>query len=238
MSAVGAVAVAIIEDNDDLRRCLALNLASRGFLPSAFADGAAFQAALDTGERWRVVVLDLGLPGEDGLAIAARLRTSHPEVGIIVQSGRGALAERIAGMNSGADIYLVKPTEMDELAAAIRSLTRRLDLGVAEVPAWKLNQEQMTIFPPDGKTIKLTYTETAILKTFARSLDCFSRHDELVSAMNKNPQAYDGRALEVAISRLRYKLGRNSPIRSVRTMGYVFAAKLLVVPPSEARRPA
>ncbi|MCX7239108.1 MAG: response regulator [Burkholderiales bacterium] len=124
---MSATAVAIIEDNADLLDDLVLNISLRGMLPCAFANGAEFDAAMQHGRPWSVLLLDLGLPGEDGLSIARRLHQSDPLLGIIMLTARSTVADRIAGMNAGADLYLVKPVDMGELAAAIQAVARRVD---------------------------------------------------------------------------------------------------------------
>jgi DNA-binding response OmpR family regulator len=220
------ISVAIIEDDDVLLRAMVLNLSQRGMVPSGFSDGAAFDAAMQDACPWSVLVLDLGLPGEDGLSIARRLRTSNPELGIVMLSGRGALDERIEGMREGADIYLVKPAESDELAESIRSIARRLDQSKASVRAWLLNVVDMQLITPSGKEIALNYTETQLLQTFAQSPDCTCGLDALILAIGKQPASYDPRALKVMISRLRKKLEDHSLVKSTYAGGYVFAGKI------------
>jgi DNA-binding response OmpR family regulator len=221
------IPVAIIEDNEALREALALNLSHRGLTPSAFSDGAAFDAAMSNGCPWRVLVLDLGLPGEDGLSIARRLRISHPDLGIVMLSGRSAVAERVEGMREGADIYLVKPVESDELEAAIKSIARRLAQNKkTAAPAWVLNAIDMRITTPSGNTVELNYTETQLLQTFAQSPNFMCTRDALVLAIGKNPATYDPRSLKVMISRLRSKLGEGTLIKYTTPKGYAFAGKI------------
>jgi DNA-binding response OmpR family regulator len=225
-SEIKNIPVAIIEDDVLLRQAMVLNLSQRGMAPSAFSDGAAFDAAIQDACPWRVLLLDLGLPGEDGLSIARRLRKSRPELGIIMLSGRGALAERVEGMREGADIYLVKPVEADELEAAIRSVARRLDQAKAPARTWLLNAVDMQLIAPTGNAITLNYTETQLLQTFGQSPDCICGLDALILAIGKEPATYDPRALKVMISRLRKKLGDKALIKSTYACGYVFAGKI------------
>ena len=131
--------VAIVEDNADVLDDVLFNLGRMGFQASGFTDGAALDAALATGQVWPVLVLDLGLPGEDGLSIARRLRQSYPAVGIIALTARGRLDDRVAGLNEGFDLYLVKPVDMVELAAAIRAVARRVTQIGLTTPQWRLN---------------------------------------------------------------------------------------------------
>ena len=224
------IPVAIIEDNEHLRHAMMLNLASRGIAPSGFGDGAAFDAAMKNPCPWRVLVLDLGLPGEDGLSIARRLRQSHPDLGIVMLSGRGALAQRVEGMREVADIYLVKPAETDELEAAIKSIARRLvRVKDATAPAWVLNAIDMQLTSPGGKVVTLNYTETLLLQAFAQSPDFMCTRDALALAIGKQPATYDPRSLKVMISRLRSKLGRSGLIKATKAPGYAFAGQINLV---------
>ena len=217
--------VAIIEDNADLLDDLVLNLSRRGMEPSAYVSGAEFDAAMEQGCPWRVLVLDLGSPGEDGLSIARRLRLSNPLMGIIMLTARGAVMDRIQGMEDGADQYLVKPVDMDELAAAIKTVARRIETLEDLTQAWRLDAVAMRLTSPNGDGIDLTLPETALLRSLAQNPHHFGERDALVTAMGKNPDAYDPRALEVTISRLRHKLGDDPPLKSVRARGYVFAKR-------------
>lgn len=230
MDETGKTAIAVIEDNLDLNKYLVLSLSFRGFAPTAFKDAETFFAALNSGGEWKVIVLDLGLPGEDGLSVARRMRTTHPELGIIMLTGRGSLKDRIRGRNEGADIYLVKPTDMDELAAAIQAIVRRLPTRADTPRTWQLDPEHSTLSSPGGEINLLTYTELAIVKALQQSPDHFCSRIALMVAMAKNPEAYDERALEMAISRLRKKLGPECPLKSVRFRGYAFSDNLTVLP--------
>jgi DNA-binding response OmpR family regulator len=224
------IPIAIIEDNFDLLDDLVLNLSHRGIAPSGFCDGAAFDAAMKEGGNWSVLVLDLGLPGEDGLSIARRLRENDPVLGIIMLTARGDVSDRIAGLSDGADMYLVKPVDMGELAAAVKAVARRVPAaGTADT--WLLDAVNMKLSSPSGREIELTYPETQLINRLAQSPDHFGERDALIEAMGKNPNAYDPRALEVALSRLRQKLGEESPLKAVRARGYIFAAKLSLKSP-------
>jgi DNA-binding response OmpR family regulator len=223
---MSSIAVAIVEDNADLLDDLVLNLSWRGIVPTPFLNGASFSAALRAGASWRVLVLDLGLPGEDGLSIARRLRESHPLMGIIMLTAHGSVADRIQGLTDGADIYLVKPADMGELAAAIKSIARRLPESGFAPEIWRVDTVGQRLLDPGGKAIELSHSETAMVRALAQSPDHFCETDALVAAIGKDPHVYDSRALQVLLSRLRLKLGDESPLKAVRAKGYIFAAKL------------
>ena len=128
--------------------------------------------------------------------------------------------DRIQGMDDGADLYLVKPVDMDELAAAIKTVARRIGTLAHLAQAWRLDAISMQLLSPSGEHIELTMPEAALLRALAQSSDHFGERDALVLAMGKDPDAYDPRALEVAISRLRLKLGDDPPLKAVRARGY------------------
>ena len=221
--------VAVVEDNADVLDDVLFNLGRMGFQASGFTDGAALDAALATGQIWPVLVLDLGLPGEDGLSIARRLRQSYPAVGIIALTARGRLDDRVAGLNEGFDLYLVKPVDMVELAAAIRAVARRVTQIGLTTPQWRLNPLEPSLIRPDGERLPLAVHEYHLLAALAAgAADQPVSREELMRAMGKDPETYDPRALEVVLSRLRAKLGELGPLKAVRGQGYRFNARLVM----------
>lgn len=222
------LSLAVVEDNPDVLDDLLFNLRRQGFDAIGFPDGVALDAALAQGHDWTVLVLDLGLPGEDGLSIARRLRQTHPALGIIALTARGRLQDRVQGLDEGVDFYLVKPVEISELAAAIRAVARRINQLSFHVPVWRLEPNGCRLVRPDGEIIILTMVEYKILQALAASNENPINRDDLIRAIGRSPDAYDPRALEVALSRLRAKLGYNSPLKAVRNHGYRFNADLRV----------
>lgn len=220
--------LAVVEDNPDVLDDLLFNLRLKGFNVIGFPDGVAMDAALAQGYYWAVVVLDLGLPGEDGLSITRRLRQTHPAMGIIALTARGRLQDRVEGLDEGVDLYLVKPVEIFELAAAIRAVSRRINQLGFHVPVWRLEPNGCLLVRPDGETIVLTLVEYKILQALAASNEKPTTRDELIRAIGRNPDIYDPRALEVTLSRLRAKMGCHSPLKSVRNQGYRFIANLRI----------
>jgi two-component system response regulator TctD len=114
----------VVEDNDELAQLLVKGLASEGFAADAVATAGEAREALAT-TRYAAVVLDLGLPDEDGLAVLREIRDRNDATPILVLTARGGVRDRVTGLRSGADDYLVKPFEFDELVARIRALLRR-----------------------------------------------------------------------------------------------------------------
>lgn len=222
-------AVAVVEDNADLLEDLLYSLRLQGFQTSGFADGRALDEALASGAGFDVLVLDLGLPGEDGLSIARRLRASHERLGIVMLTARGALEDRITGLLTGADVYLTKPFDLRELGAAVSAVARRLRqvAGAAAAPsspAWQLDTVRLQVRTPEGRDIALTWAETRLLRRLAEDPGVVVSRETLIRAIDKDPENYDSHTLEVLISRLRAKLGDDAPFRSVRGRGYVSTA--------------
>lgn len=144
--------IAVVEDNEDLRDEVVFHLGRMGHCVTGLPDGTALDRHLAS-QPADVLVLDLGLPGEDGVSIARRLAVSHPRLAIAMLTARGQLEDRLVGLESGADIYLVKPVDMRELSAVCESLYRRLHrVDVPERPAegWQLDMQSLELVPPGG----------------------------------------------------------------------------------------
>ncbi len=225
------IRIALVEDHPDLREEIEFHLGRLGHAITGLADGAALQRHLAT-EVVDVLLLDIGLPGEDGLSIAGRLRRAHPQMGIAMLTARGQLEERLAGLGSGADIYLVKPVDMRELAAVIESLHRRL-YRVDAPPrhnAWQLDGQTLELVSPAQVAVMLTPTEFNLMRALAEAAPQPATRAALAAAMGHPEFDFDHRRLETALSRLRRKIelrcGEASPLRSARSIGYVFAAPL------------
>ena len=152
------------------------------------------------------MILDLNLPLEDGIAITRRIRRALPAVGIVILSARVRSSDRKDGYESGADIYLTKPTNPIELVSVIQNLYRRLKPQINE-PVWVLDTLTNQLQTPDGTAIKITGLETLLLKELVLN-GRFATHDDLIAYVgnpDKDEQANKLR-IEVLVSRLRKKL--------------------------------
>ena len=227
--------IAIVEDNADVLDDLLFNLRYLGFSATGFPDGVALDAALAAGRAWSVLVLDLGLPGEDGLSLAHRLRRTLPALGIIALTARGRLVDRVRGLNEGVDLYLVKPIDMTELAASIHAVGRRVAQIGETAPLWRLDPGGPRIICPDGEQVDISLVEFHLLAALALDPAHSVCRASLIRAMGKDPDSYDPRALEVVLSRLRAKLGDRGPLKAVRGQGYRFAARLSLEPGGACR---
>jgi DNA-binding response OmpR family regulator len=216
----------IVEDEYDLRDAMVTYLSLEGFVCAGVASLAAADTWLQT-HAHDILVLDLGLPDGDGLQWLAA-RPQLRQKGVIITTARGLGAERIAGAKAGADAYLVKPVQLEELAPLAENLALRL--GASTPCKWLLDATVWTLAGPDGCSIKLTHSESAIVHRIALSPGCPISRDELVRHLGLNPQHYDERRMEITIRRLRTKaqaqLGYALPLETVYKQGYAFTAPI------------
>lgn len=216
--------IIVVEDHEVLRDELVGFLCAEGFAVQGLPDGAALSEQLQQGQP-DVLILDLNLPFEDGLAIARRVRVAFPDIRIVMLTGRGRGADRTEGYEAGADVYLTKPTRPAEMVAVIRNLLGRYrpapDTGVR----WLLDAGSLLLRSSQGQAIRLTAGEATLLRALAIAGQVVD--PETLMAL----LGYDGLALpvgrgrlEVLISRLRIKLRAEAPagldIRAQRGRGY------------------
>jgi two-component system, OmpR family, phosphate regulon response regulator OmpR len=227
--------ILVVDDDQRLRDLLRRYLTEQGF--NVFlAENATAMNKLWTRERFDLVVLDLMLPGEDGLAICRKLRGANDTTPVIMLTARGDEVDRIIGLELGADDYLPKPFNPRELVARIHAVLRRRgapeapgapasDLETFEFGPYTLNLQTRTL-THEGQTKSLTTGEFAVMKTFARHpRQPLSREKLMELARGREYEVFD-RSLDVQISRLR-KLIETDPsnpryIQTVWGLGYVF----------------
>ena len=233
------IRIGLIEDNTEYRDNLAFFLRREGFDIAFECDGHEIDQTLAQ-HPCDLILLDLGLPDEDGLAIARRLRTQQPTLGIVMLTARGSLDDRVSGMREGADAYLVKPVDFRELMAVLKSLLRRLDIGAKSVenpgktpvekpPVWQLRPAQLQLVPPESPPIKLTGREAKLLGHMVRAYPHPVSRQVLVDTSEAVVTSLDFRHIEVALSRLRKKIEDatgQSLILALRSEGYLFGAPI------------
>ena len=233
--------VLVVEDDTEISAMVAAMLEERGYDVLRAGDGGGLERSLHR-DAIDLVILDLMLPGEDGLSLCRRLRGRYG-VPILMLTAIGAEADRIVGLESGADDYMVKPFAPRELLARVRALLRRTG-GRAGTAAeseeivsyhfanWDLNLLRMSLTAPNGALVPLTSAEFSLLKALcARPGEVISRETLLTRAENPHPAAFD-RSVDTLIGRLRRKIAAQLPtaeseeiIRTVRNAGY------MLVPP-------
>lgn len=226
--------ILVVDDDLRLRDLLERYLLEQGYSVKAVADGKALDQALER-DRFDVLVLDLMLPGEDGLSICRRLQTQRPELPILMLTAKGDEIDRIVGLEMGADDYLPKPFNPRELVARLRAILRRRVAALPGAPdpgntsitfgEFILHLGSRELFRGQEK-LPLTSGEFAVLKSLAEHpRHSLSRERLMELARGREHEAYD-RSIDVQISRLR-KLIETDPaapryIQTVRGYGYVF----------------
>lgn len=222
--------VILLEDEPVLREELADFLRSQGHGVTTSSTVGEFLRAFKPGEH-QVAVLDLGLPDGDGLDLILRMRRNGSRLGIIVLTARGALQDKLAGLNGGADHYLTKTTDLSELAATIEALSRRLELQ--EQPCWLLQTSPRQLVPPGQAPIPLSAQDYVVLKTLAQGGDCVTR-EAIVAALGGDYFDYDQRRIDTQMRRLRRKVeeacGLELPVSTLRAQGFCFHAPIEVRP--------
>lgn len=222
--------IAVVDDNDDLRDLLRRDISKAGYSVYTAECGEDLDDIV-TQTKIDILILDLNLPGEDGLSIATRYKRSNPDLYIVMLSARSREEDRIDGYDSGADVYLTKPISNSELMAAIGSVSRRLQKHHDLVDV-TLNTRAMSL--QGTKTVALTKQEIAILKSLNESQNGNLPYFRLLELCGeKTINEYTKAALEVRIVRLRKKLvdagleGRT--IRAIRGEGYHLLTRIRVI---------
>ena len=233
--------VLVVDDDREIRSLLSDFLGRHGYRVDAAADGRAMMRLLGAG-AYDLVVLDLMLPGDDGLLLCRRLRETT-RLPIIMLTALAEETERIVGLEMGADDYLVKPFSPRELLARIKAVLRRAGSHPARLEAgallcfdgWRLNIGKRELYSPDGVLLPLTAGEFDLLVAFAQHPQRVLDRDQLLDlTRGRAATAYD-RAVDVQLSRLRRKIEADPAqpqlIKTVRGGGYQFT------PDVERRQP-
>src|SRR5271167_905011 len=236
-SAEPAEKILVVDDDPGIRDVVSEFLQRHGYQVETAADGKEMDRALARTPA-DLVVLDVMLPGEDGLAICRKLaRPDGPA--IIMLSAMGEETDRIVGLELGADDYLPKPCNPRELLARIRAVLRRRQeprssegsLGAGcEFAGWRLDLVRRELRSPQGVIVNLSSGEFTLLRAFVERPQRILTRDRLLDlARGPDSDAYD-RAIDVQISRLRKKLDDGTSglelIRTVRNEGYVFTSRV------------
>ena len=231
------LSVLIVDDDVQIRQLLRDYLSEFGMTVVAVSDGKAMTDALQNGS-FDLVILDLMLPGEDGISLCRSLRAKS-DIPILMLTARGESMDRVVGLEVGADDYVVKPFEPRELVARIQTILRRAR-GVREeskgqkdsisFAGWRLNCILRQLVSPEELVIPLSNAEFRLLKVFAEHPNRILTRDFLLDhARGRNMDLFD-RSIDLLVSRLRQKLGDDprtpSLIKTVRGEGYLFDAKV------------
>lgn len=227
--------ILVVDDDAQIRQLAAKLLRDHGFRVSLARDGREMWQALVSAEIG-LVILDIMLPGANGLELCRELRARHPHLPIIMVTALGSDTDRIVGLEVGADDYLAKPFNPRELLARINAVLRRTLAGSGEAArrgghtlsfdGWVLDTRRRELTNPDGIIVDLSTGEYDLLLTFLDYPQRVLSRDQLMdSAKNRVATGYD-RAIDIQVSRLRKKLDASEDgqamIKTIRGTGYMF----------------
>ena len=227
--------ILMVDDDPGIRDVVSDFLGRHGYRVVTAGDSQEMERELERGPV-DLIVLDVMLPGEDGLAICRRLAVA-PAPPIIMLSAMGEDTDRIVGLELGADDYLAKPCNPRELLARVRAVLRRAEQrgqpgavsAGCEFAGWRLDLVRRELRSPDGVAVNLSSGEFSLLRAFVERPQRVLTRDQLLEfARGPTSEAFD-RAIDVQISRLRRKLdagGGPDLIRTIRNEGYMFTAKV------------
>ena len=224
--------IAVVDDETEITVLLGRYLVSHGFRVSELHAGAALLRLMAT-DPPQLVLLDLGLPGEDGFSIARQLRERW-QCGLVIVTGRGDAVDKVVGLEIGADDYVTKPFDLRELLARIKAVLRRTATNAAASTArpvhrfagWQLDTAARRLTGPDDREVALTAGEYELLLTLARHPGRVLSRDFLLEATRRRAAGPFDRTIDVQIGRLRRKIEPQPDepqiIKSVRGAGYLF----------------
>jgi len=211
----------LVEDDLQLGRATQTGLAEAGFAVDWVRDGVAADAALSA-EEFAAVVLDLGLPRRSGLEVLARLRAAGKKTPVLILTARDAIEDRVKGLDTGADDYVVKPFRLEEIAARLRALVRRSHGEAAPV----LKVGAITLDPATravtvrGRPVELSTREFGVLRELMLNAGRVLSRDQLQQRVYRWGEEVESNAIEVHVHHLRRKLSA-SAIRTIRGVGYM-----------------
>jgi two-component system OmpR family response regulator len=235
--------IAVLDDEPDITQLLANYLQGHGYRVTQLHDGSSL-IELMSADPPALVLLDLGLPGEDGFSIARRLR-EHWRCGLVIVTGRGDAVDKVVGLEVGADDYVTKPFDLRELLARIRAVLRRVEPNEPPPPprvaapaqpardkvrfaGWELDVGARRLTSPQGQDVQLTTGEFDLLRAFADHAGRVLSRDFLLEQTRRREAGPFDRTIDVQVGRLRKKLEADPEdpqiIKSVRGAGYILVA--------------
>ncbi|WP_396189717.1 response regulator transcription factor [Flavobacterium sp.] len=225
------LSIVLVEDNDELRESIVDALSSSGHKVVAqdCAEALPEAAALS---GFDLIIIDINLPGENGFSLSQRIRKAHADVGIIIMTARNESRDKKEGYASGADIYMTKPLELEELLAAIQSLGRRLTKSSLDNYELSLDRHHMTISNSQGQSLPLTSSEMSLLMGFTLAPDLRLEKWQIIEILHREDSFDPVRAMVLVIVRLRKKIESlgvsGSAIKMIRNWGYQLCVSVKV----------
>lgn len=215
-----------VDDDNTIRDIEVYTLESTGFLARGFADGASMFEALKT-EKPKLIILDIMLPGEDGVEILKKLRSNPAtkRIPVIMATAKGTEMDKIQGLNFGADDYLVKPFGVMEMVARVNAVLRRCSNEISDTDeisfgSITLKDKEHKVFV-NGESIELTHKEFQLLKVFIKNPGIVFSRDKLMNEIWGEDYVGESRTVDMHIKTLRQKLGEAAgQIKTVIGVGY------------------
>ncbi len=224
--------VYLVDADEDFREEMVLGLSRLGLNVHGFDGAASFYRAY-AAKRSDIIILDISLDGEDGLSIAAHLRTSQ-SVGIIMATARGSIDDRVNGLVAGADAYLIKPIDVRVLAATVTALNSRLNrLNIAAPPpqaAWALVEGGWVLTDGMGHRLRLTTAEQRLLGRLFIEQGKPVERSVLVEALGEDIYDFNYAHLDTIVSRLRRRASKSGmvlPLHAIRGNGFAFTDRAI-----------
>lgn len=219
-----------VEDDSAIRDLMIYTLNTTGFEAAGFEDGIAFWEAMKQQEP-ELVLLDIMLPGEDGISILKKMRSraEFRNIPVIMATAKGTEYDKVTGLDTGADDYLAKPFGMMEMIARIKAVLRRTgkkeDLKVLRIGSLELNTDEHSVFA-DGESVNLTLKEFDLLNLFMNHPGRVFTREQLLAQVWAADFIGETRTVDVHIGTLRMKLGNcGEYLETVRGVGYRMAGK-------------
>lgn len=236
----GPAELLIVDDDERICRSLECYLQHEGYCVGSVSEGKAmWQYCEDT--QPDLILLDIVLPGVDGLTLARELRVKNPNIGIIMLTGKDDAVDTIVGLEVGADDYITKPFDNRELLARIHSVLRRLSTNddakkatddaknIVQFDGWQMNTDTFELIAPTGEKANLTSIEFKLLEILVHNVGRVLSRDQILQKLSSREWQPNDRSVDVLIGKLRKVLETNPSqpklIRTIRNLGYQFTGK-------------
>lgn len=229
MAGINGATVAVVEDDAELRDQILVPILNRaGFKATAMASALDLYRAMTT-DRFDLVVLDIGLPDDNGISIAEHLRGLSPSTGIVTTTGLDSEQVRLQSLRAGADAYLPKPVNPDELVMTLSNLARRCAQGaqkdwIGEPKGWMVSANGWRLQSPSGDMVVLTLSEREMVKMLVAARGAIVSRDALIAHLLDDDGDFDQHRLGMLVFRLRQKCRQVSetelPLKAMRGSGY------------------
>lgn len=218
--------ILIVEDNLTLASVLSKKLTDVGYAVDVFHDGEDGSSILEY-QQYDLLILDLGLPGVDGIDILKQLRLKKRKIPVLIISARDRLDQKVLGFESGADDYLCKPFELDEVVARVNALLRRfLQDGQATIQLKTLEFDSSTrTLKKEGVRVELSNRELSVFEYLLANSNTVLSKENIIDHIASFDDEINPTAIETYISRLRKKLGNDVSLKTVRGLGYILSTK-------------